>query len=44
MPLRQKWCGILPKPAADVQVAADGTLWIVTDEDNGRLIRIAPAD
>ena len=26
----------------DVQVAADGSLWVVTDEDNGRLIRIAP--
>lgn len=28
----------------DVQVAADGSLWVVTDEDNGRLMRIAPAD
>jgi len=27
----------------DVQVAADGSLWVVTDEDNGRLIRIVPA-
>lgn len=27
----------------DVQVAADGSVWVVTDEDNGRLIRIAPA-
>lgn len=27
----------------DVQVAADGSLWVVTDEDDGRLIRIAPA-
>lgn len=27
----------------DVQVAADGALWIVTDDDNGRLIRIGPA-
>ncbi len=26
----------------DVQVAADGSLWVVTDEDNGRLMRIAP--
>ncbi len=28
----------------DVQVAADGSLWVVTDEDNGRLMRIAPAN
>ena len=27
----------------DVQVAADGSVWVVTDEDNGQLIRIAPA-
>lgn len=27
----------------DVQVAADGSLWVVTDEDNGQLMRIAPA-
>lgn len=27
----------------DVQVAADGSVWVVTDEDNGRLIHIAPA-
>jgi len=27
----------------DVQVATDGSVWVVTDEDNGRLIRIAPA-
>lgn len=27
----------------DVQVAADGSLWVVTDEDNGRLMRIAPS-
>lgn len=26
----------------DVQVAADGSAWIITDEDNGRLMRIAP--
>jgi len=27
----------------DVQVAADGSLWVVTDEDDCRLMRIAPA-
>lgn len=26
----------------DVQVAADGSLWVITDEDNGQLIRITP--
>ena len=28
----------------DVQVAADGSLWVVTDEDNGRMMRISPVD
>lgn len=28
----------------DVQVAADGSVWVVTDEDNGQLLRIAPAN
>ena len=27
----------------DVQVARDGSVWVVTDEDNGRLLRITPA-
>lgn len=28
----------------DVQVGADGALWVVTDEDDGQLVRLAPAD
>ncbi len=28
----------------DLQIADDGALWIVTDEENGRVIRIAAAD
>lgn len=28
----------------DVQVAADGSVWVITDEDNGQLIRITPAN